>query len=134
MWPRHDRATIWSHITPTSLAEEFVRHSRELYPHADLVFLLRIAFLASDGRQALWRDLGTPDVYVLPNRPSFTGKGTDSADYAWFVWPKDAVRTDGGLWILKSTPVSERQAGMIKPSYQAGATVLTPAIMIPDTY
>jgi hypothetical protein len=118
---------------PYSLAEEFVRHSRELYPHADLVFLLRIAFLASDGRQALWRDLGTPDLYVLPNRPSFTGKGTDSADYAWFVWPRNANRADGGLKILDSTPASERKTAD-RRQCQAAPLVCEHMAPIPSTY
>jgi len=65
---------------PYSLAEEFARGARVLCPRAELLFLLRIAFLASAQRLALWRDIGAPDVYVLPNRPSFTGNGTDSAD------------------------------------------------------
>ena len=100
---------------PYSLAEEFVRKSRELYQNAELVFLLRLAFLASEKRLQLWRDIGTPDVYVLPNRPSFTGGGTDSADYAWFHWPK--AWTDkscgpqcfGNIRVLASTPASERR-------------------------
>lgn len=41
----------------------------------------------------------TPDVYVLPQRPSFTGKGTDSTSYAWFVWTS-AEKTEGKLQIL----------------------------------
>jgi hypothetical protein len=92
---------------PYCLAEEFVRHSRKQCPCADLVFLLRIAFLASAGRLPLWRDLGTPDIYVLPNRPSFTGNGTDSADYAWFVWPP-GKRARGDIRVLAETPKSER--------------------------
>lgn len=27
-----------------------------------------------------------PSLFVTPKRPSFTNGGTDSADYAWFVW------------------------------------------------
>ena len=81
---------------PYSLAEKFIRHARKLCPHADLVFLLRLAFLASAKRLPLWQDVGIPDVYVLPNRPSFTGGGTDSADYAWFVWRKDGNLGDTG--------------------------------------
>jgi len=27
-------------------------------------------------------------MFVLSKRPSFTGKGTDATDYAWFVWDK----------------------------------------------
>jgi hypothetical protein len=91
------------------MAEEFIRHARALFPNAELVFLLRIAFLASAQRMALWRDIGAPDVYVLPNRPSFTGSGTDSADYAWFRWPADK-REAGCLRILGETPVAERRS------------------------
>ena len=93
---------------PYCLAEEFVRHSRSLYPRADLVFLLRLGFLASEGRLLLWKDLGTPNIYVLPNRPSFTGRGTDSADYAWYVWPGGVKRKEGDLRVLASTPKSVR--------------------------
>ena len=92
---------------PYSLAEEFIRSARILCPHAELVFLLRIAFLASVSRLKLWQDIGTPDVYVLPNRPSFTGHGTDSADYAWFRWPVEK-REAGCLRILKETSKEER--------------------------
>jgi hypothetical protein len=92
---------------PYCLAEEFVRHSRACFPRAELVFLLRLAFLASESRLALWRDIGTPDVYVLPNRPSFTGHGTDSADYAWFKWPTEK-RDAGVIRVLASTPKNER--------------------------
>lgn len=93
---------------PYSLAEEFLRHSRRLFPRAELVFLLRMAFAASAKRLPLWQYLGTPDIYVLPNRPSFTGEGTDSADYAWFVFPEIA-RARGDLRILAETPASERR-------------------------
>ena len=27
-------------------------------------------------------------LFVLSKRPSFTGKGTDATDYAWYVWDK----------------------------------------------
>ena len=92
---------------PYCLAEEFIRHSRKLCPAADLAFLLRVAFLASASRLPLWRDVGTPDLYVLPNRPSFTGHGTDSADYAWFIWPPEK-RERGLVGILAETPKAER--------------------------
>lgn len=92
---------------PYSLAEEFIRHSRSCFPDAEIVFLLRIAFLASQSRIPLWHDVGTPDIFVLPNRPSFTGGGTDSADYAWFRWPAEK-REAGEIRILADTPASER--------------------------
>jgi len=92
---------------PFSLAEEFIRHSRSCFPSAELVFLLRLAFLASAARLPLWCDVGTPDVWVLPNRPSFTGKGTDSADYGWFHWPVGR-RIHGEVAVLAETPRRER--------------------------
>jgi hypothetical protein len=102
---------------PYCLAEEFIRKSRALYPNAELVFLLRLAFLASHERLPLWRDIGVPDIMVLPNRPSFglnkKGKrGTDSTDYAWFRWPARGpqVTAFGCVRVLADTPKSERIA------------------------
>jgi hypothetical protein len=92
---------------PYSQAEEFIRHSQATWPCADLVFLLRLGFLASAARLKLWEAIGTPDVWVLPNRPSFTGHGTDSADYAWYHWPSEA-RNEGDLRVLADTPKGER--------------------------
>ena len=95
---------------PFALCEAFVRRAETLFPYADLCFLVRLGFLASEERLRLWSDVGVPDVYVLPNRPSFTGDGsTDSADYAWAIWP-GRVRRDGGtVRILASTPLEVRK-------------------------
>ena len=96
---------------PYSQAEEFIRHSRRLYQYAELVFLLRLAFLASGDRVRLWSDLGVPSVYVLPNRPDFTGGGGDSTDYGWFHFePRRIHQGVGALCILKLTPLAERRA------------------------
>jgi hypothetical protein len=101
---------------PFSVAEEFLRKSRLLYPTADLVFLLRLNFLASIERLPLWRDLGVPDVHVLPNRPSFTGAGTDSCEYAWMIFhawaevPLLRTPSQGFLTILPETPKTVRAA------------------------
>lgn len=97
---------------PYSLAEQFVRHSRELFPEADIVFLLRLNFLGSEERIALYSEIGVPDVMVLPNRPPFSrnklGKiGTDSCEYGWFRWPVEPRRS-GQNEILASTPAAVR--------------------------
>jgi predicted RNA methylase len=93
---------------PYRLAEAFVQKSLEL---ADTVaFLLRLNFLASARRNAFMRSR-TPDVYVLPNRPSFSSDGaTDSPEYGWFVWSLEAVKSGrpARLRILKTTPKEER--------------------------
>lgn len=60
-----------------------------------VAMLLRLAWLSSGKRAALHREL-PPDVYVLSERPSFTGNGkTDGADYAWFVWDVAAIACRG---------------------------------------
>lgn len=71
---------------PYSLAEDFVRRALDEVAEGGVVaMLLRLPFLASMKRAA-WLRSATPSVHVLPKRPSFTGKGTDSTDYGWFVW------------------------------------------------
>lgn len=93
---------------PYSLAEEFLARSLEV---ADTVaLLLRVNYLASAKRNVFMRKF-TPDVYILPNRPSFRGKGTDSPEYAWLLWPKDRDRSTGVLRILDTTPKDVRKAG-----------------------
>jgi hypothetical protein len=47
--------------------------------------LLRLNFLGAQKRAAFWRTHPC-DIYVLSRRPSFTGKGTDATEYAWFVF------------------------------------------------
>ena len=70
---------------PFRLAQAFIEQTLDVVePGGCCWFLLRLAFLAGQRRAAsgLWEHLAA--VYVLPRRPSFTGDGTDSCDYAWF--------------------------------------------------
>lgn len=100
-WPRDFvPSTRFDYILtnpPFSLAEEFVRKSLGL---ADVVImLLRLNFLGSQKRAPFLRS-NMPDVYILSKRPSFTGKGTDSTEYAWFVWDSRAPRRSGHVMVL----------------------------------
>ena len=71
--------------------------------------LLRLNYLSSEKRHALMRAT-PPDIYVLPNRPSFTGTGSDSVEYAWFVfYPQQGARVAGKLRVLALTPRTERR-------------------------
>lgn len=71
-----------------SCAEEHVRHARKLVErHGGVVaFLLRLAFLEGKARAAFWAEHPAAHVYVLSERPSFTGGATDSTAYGVFVW------------------------------------------------
>lgn len=77
---------------PFSLAMEFIERAFQWRRSDDSIvaMLLRLNFLGSK-RRAPWLRAHMPSVYVTPKRPSFSvnkkGKlGTDSVEYAWFVW------------------------------------------------
>jgi len=72
---------------PYKLAEEVIKHALE--QSEQVCMLLRLNFLSS-GKRCEWLQDTKPDVFVLPNRPSFTGVGTDATDYAWFLWDKNS--------------------------------------------
>ena len=72
-----------------------------------VVMLLRLNFLAGGGRADFMR-AQEPDVYVLPNRPSFTGHGTDSCEYAWFVFGASRPKPSGIVRVLATTPKEQR--------------------------
>jgi len=69
---------------PFSEAEAHVRRALAVAPN--VAFLLRLAFLESAQRRPLWQEFPPAEVYVLSERPSFTGGRTDSCAYGWFVW------------------------------------------------
>jgi hypothetical protein len=93
---------------PYALAQQVIERC---LPLAGVVaMLLRLNFLASRTRAPFMRSQ-PPDVYVLPDRPSFTGGGrTDSIEYAWFVWPSVRARQHGELRVLAATPVDQRRS------------------------
>jgi hypothetical protein len=89
---------------PFKKAMAFIEKCRAKAQH--VVMLLRLNFLSSEERQAFMR-FSHPDIYVLPNRPSFASDGsTDSIEYAWFHWHEGST----GKWvILNTTPLAERK-------------------------
>lgn len=90
---------------PFSLAMPFIRACREVCDHT--LMLLRLNFLASEERRAFMQQT-KPDVYVLPNRPSFVLAGkTDSIEYAWFHW---YTGSEGKCVVLNATSIEERRA------------------------
>lgn len=106
---------------PFSKAFEFVVEAQRRFPRAEICYLLRLAFAASDGRNEFMRRY-PPDVYVIPDRISFTGEGADNSEYGWFLWPNE-VRP-GRFQVLKTTPLAERQQDrghrvMIEPAQRA---------------
>lgn len=111
-WRPSQRFDVLFTNPPYSLAEQFLE--RGLSIASNVVLLLRLNFLASARRADIMRK-HAPDVYVLPNRPSFSGQGTDSVEYAWFHWPPQP-RARGVITVLPSSNADER-----RPAIQAAA-------------
>ena len=100
---------------PFSLADKFILKARRNCPYAELVFLLRLGFLASQERVSLWREVGEPDLWIYLNRPSYVSKkpgrlDTDKYDYGWFIWPP-GKRSQGAIGHLALTSLEERKLG-----------------------
>ena len=70
--------------------EQAVSHVRRALSWSGIgvAFLLRLAFLEGKGRIPFWREPPAARVYVLSERPSFTGGKTDSCAYGWFIWDR----------------------------------------------
>lgn len=82
-----------------AIAEQVVRHCLgHLAPGGYLAFLLRAAFLGSEGRVPLYREHPLRFLQPIAQRPSFTADGkTDPMEYALFVWRKSSARRRGEL-------------------------------------
>jgi predicted RNA methylase len=92
---------------PYNQAMDFINASFDLNARF-MVFLLRVNFLAAQARVAFMQK-HTPDIYILPNRPSFKATGgTDATEYAWFCWDRFKPEgTPGKVIVLDETPLSE---------------------------
>lgn len=72
---------------PYSLAMEFIEKCFEISDEdTEIIMLLRTSFLESKKRHDFWQKHPVNGLYVLSQRPSFTGHGTDATSYAFFVW------------------------------------------------
>jgi hypothetical protein len=84
---------------PYRFAQAFIEQSLRFAPV--VVMLLRLNFLAARERREFTARTN-PGVFVLPNRPSFDGWGSDGCEYAWMVYGDPRV---AGTWqVLDLTP------------------------------
>lgn len=79
---------------PFSLAREFVQHA--IGHSRESVMLLRLNFLGAKKRRLWWRQHKPNAIFVLSDRPDFTGGGGDACDYGWFYWGR---RWQGMYWL-----------------------------------
>lgn len=84
---------------PFSLALEFLEKS--LTHGLTIVYLLRLNFLGTKKRKPFFQKNPPTHLYILSQRPSFTGHGTDATEYAWFVWDRGELMEDKpGIYVL----------------------------------
>lgn len=90
-----------------------------------VALLLRVGFLTTSERHEALLDNWPNEVWILPDRPSFDGEGSDASTYAWMVWKEDEMKlhheklTRNGwnrfemakLGLLNTTPLWERKKG-----------------------
>jgi hypothetical protein len=89
---------------PFSMSDKIVMKTVEHMHHDNGVsiaaFLLRVNWLGSKKRSEFLKGYPPRKLVVLVPRPSFTGKGTDATEYAWFIWSTHALP---GLPIIVKT-------------------------------
>lgn len=83
--PNYNVKTIITN-PPFSHAKEFIERSLELYPNAEIIMLLRLAFLESKSRHEFWQNNSLSKLYVLSQRPKFINNKSDATAYAFFVF------------------------------------------------
>ena len=72
---------------PYNKAQEILNHIFKIKDSKTIVImLLRTAFLESKKRYDFWQKYPLNGLYTLSQRPSFTGSGTDSTSYSFFIW------------------------------------------------
>lgn len=76
---------------PFSIAIPFLEKS--LREGKTVCYLQRLNWLGSDKRKNFWNTNPPDKIFVLSKRPQFKkelglGGGTDSTEYAWFIWDK----------------------------------------------
>ena len=102
-WPRVD---VVIGNPPYALADEFARRAVASGVHA--AFLLRLNWISARSRVA-WLRSNRPDVWILPERPSFDGSGnTDATAYAWLHWHPHAT---GAVNWMDTTSAADRRPG-----------------------
>jgi hypothetical protein len=109
-WARFNRQEYDVVITnpPFRLALEFIETS--LLASKVTIMLLRLNFIGSKKRHVFFRECMPNFIYVLPDRPSFDHRGTDSIEYMWAVWDKRLPPTNySKLVLLDLTPAEEKK-------------------------
>jgi hypothetical protein len=86
---------------PFSLFEQFVNKAlSEVSKNGYVIFMLRLNAAGGQKRRKEFWDLHKPkSIYIHSKRPSFIKGGSDSCEYAHFVWQKDFKGDTSFFWV-----------------------------------
>jgi len=95
---------------PYSLSNEIViktiKHMLARDHTAIAAFLLRINWLGSKARYTFLKEHPPRKMIAMSPRPSFTGKGTDMTEYAWFVWATPSLKVGKPIVVANKLEVT----------------------------
>lgn len=97
-WSFRDPPSLIVGNPPYNAAEAHVRAALRVSTDR-VAFLLRMGFLATAKRLPLWREHPPAEIHQLVQRPSFTGGGTDSCEYAFIIWRSGHVGRPAFDWV-----------------------------------
>lgn len=88
---------------PFSIAIEFIQKS--LKEAKTVCYLQRLNWLGSRQRKDFWNTNPPDKIFVLSKRPQFKrelnlGNGSDSTEYAWFIWDKLNIVNGSNIEVL----------------------------------
>lgn len=93
---------------PFKHAVEFIRHALDIIPEGyKVAMFLKILFLETATRKALFEEFPPKTVYILANRlccakdGDFVKNNTKAVGYAWYVWEKQAPNDEKWITQLK---------------------------------
>lgn len=93
---------------PFRLTLEFIMACLELAE--TVVCLQRMNYCGTSDRNEFFR-ANMPDLYVVPDRVSFTGDGNaDACEHAWHVWGPEIGESHGLIRVLAHTPKEDRKS------------------------
>lgn len=84
---------------PFSIARNVIEKCFEIASvDTEIIMLLRIGFHGTQHRYDFWQEHPLDKQWTLACRPSFTGGGNDSSEYAWFIWDNSGIKEIKTIW------------------------------------
>lgn len=94
---------------PYTYALDFME--RSLLMSRCVIMIVRQGFMSSKKRREFFQKNKPDAVFLLPNRPIFTGNHGDTADYCWIRWRTDLKVNQTKLYWMPLVDLERRKQG-----------------------